>query len=342
MGSVTRTGLFTLALMLGVTLSAAQRTAEAGLCSKLGRANQCVVRKDIKKDAINSGRVKDESLKGVDFKDGTITKADLAPGAITADDVFARTLVVAPFGDGADTTANGQQLLDAITFLGGVSPAPGAANPWTLKLEPGVYDVGANPVDLLPYVALIGTGQRVTEITGSVEGSVTGEPGVVNMTGNTAISHVTVTNSGFDTLNVLYAIKGEGGPIRVSNATAQVFDALSNAVGLWVRNCSDLTLTGVTAVSVAPAGSSSGAAVFATSAEATNLTATGDDFGWSSFGSTTSVLVRNSILTGANSVEHTAGTLDIAHSQLFGPVTGTPTCFGAYDAGLVALDPTCN
>ena len=342
MRSLTRTSLFSLALLLGVTLGAAPRPAEAGLCSKLGRDNQCVVRRDIKKDAINSGRVKDESLKGVDFKDRTITKADLTPGAITVDDVFARTLVVAPFGNGSDTTANGQELLDAITFLGGVSPAPGAANPWTLKLEPGVYDVGATSVDLLPYVELTGTGQGVTEITGSVEGNVAGDPGLVNMTGNTAIRHVTVTNSGFGTLNVLYAIKGEGGPIRVSNATAQVFNALSNAVGLWVRNCSDLTLTGVTAVSVAPAGSSSGAAVFATSAEATSLTATGDDFGWSSFGSTTSVLVRNSILTGANSVEHTAGTLDIAHSQLFGPVTGTPTCFGAYDAGLTALNAACN
>lgn len=62
-----------------LALGASPRQAEAGACTKLGFSNQCVVRADIRKNAVNSSRVLNNSLKakdlldeaGVDFIHGT-------------------------------------------------------------------------------------------------------------------------------------------------------------------------------------------------------------------------------------------------------------------------------
>ena len=84
---------------------------------------------DVQDGSLTGADVQDSSLSGADVEDGSITNADLAAGIVTADEVLARILVVSPVGDGADATLNGAELLAAIAFLGGVSPAPGAANP---------------------------------------------------------------------------------------------------------------------------------------------------------------------------------------------------------------------
>jgi len=105
-------------------------------------------------DAVDAAKLASGAVTGATVLDGAVTAAKLAPDAVAVgpDDIFARTLVVRPFGDGSNAAANGLELLDALTFLGGVSPAPGAANPWLLKLEAGLYDVGSTQVALLPYV----------------------------------------------------------------------------------------------------------------------------------------------------------------------------------------------
>ena len=122
------------ALVLG--LSAAQRTAEAGLCRKEGFDNQCVVRKDIKKEAVNSGRVLDESLTGADIKNGTIGNADLAAGIVSADEVLARILVVSPVGNGSDAALNGAELLAAITSWAASSRRPAQPTPGPSSSSP--------------------------------------------------------------------------------------------------------------------------------------------------------------------------------------------------------------
>lgn len=294
---------------------------------------------DLKDGGVGGVDIQDGSLAGADFQDGGLSGADVQDGSIAAADlaadaVFARTLVVSPVGDGSDTTANGQALLDAIRFLSGVSPAPGAANPWALRLEPGVYDVGVSSVDLLPYVELAGSGQDVTEITGSVEGNAAGAPGVVNTANNTAVRHVTVTNLGGSISAEVYAINVQGGPVRVSNTTAQAFNALNIAVGLRGLTCGDLIVVGVTATSVAPAGSSFGADLWCSSSVVVDLTAKGDDAGLVSVGNTR---VRNSILEGTGSAFRGGGILNIADSQLIGTTSGTMTCIGTYDASLAGV-----
>lgn len=371
------------AAALVLSLGAAPRPAEAGICKGLGSAKQCVVRRDIKKNAVKGSSVADESLtgadvkngslsgaeiqdgslsgadfqdgslsgvdilvggvngadiqdgslSGADFQDGSITGADLAADAVTMDDILARILVVSPVGDGSDSALNGAELLAAIGFLGSVSPGPSAASPWTLKLEPGIYDVGSTGVTLPSFVGLEGSGQGVTEITGDVEGNIVGSPGVVTMADGTAIRQVTVTNTGGVVTS--FAITAVGGPIRISDTTAQARDGSFFSIGLFtIVPCAGLAVTNVTATATA-AGTSRGADLRCTASVVTNMTATGDDLGLFNTGTTT--LIRDSILTGAASVDESSGSLNIANSQLNGTVTGTPACVGTYDANLTAM-----
>ena len=63
------TTVISVTIALALTLGSAPRQAEAGVCKKLGFSNQCVVRKDIKKNAINSARVLNDSLTASDLRD---------------------------------------------------------------------------------------------------------------------------------------------------------------------------------------------------------------------------------------------------------------------------------
>lgn len=376
--------LATLAAALVLSMGAPRQSAGAGLCKGIGSSKQCVVRRDIKKNAISSGQVKDQSLtgadvkngslsgadiqdgslngaavqdgsldgaeiqdgslsgadiqdgslSGTDFQDGSITGADLATGVMSINDILARILVVSPVGDGSDAALNGDELLAAVAFLGGVSPAPSAANPWTLKLEPGIYDVGSSSVTLPTFVGLEGSGQGITEITGFVEGNLSGNPSVVIMLSGTAIRHVTVTHRGG--VSIALAITGTGGPIRISDTTAQARNGSFFTIGIFtLAPCDELAVTNVTATGTSTAGIRRGADLSCTESVVTNLTATGDDQGLLSTGTTT--LVRDSVLVGTASIAEMSGSLNIANSQLSGTVTGTPACTGTYDAGLAAF-----
>ncbi len=68
-------------------------------------------------------------------------------------------------GGGASEEANGQALLDAVEFVN--THFPSAVDPWLIKLEPGIYDVGASDVFIGNGVSLAGSGEGVTRITGS-------------------------------------------------------------------------------------------------------------------------------------------------------------------------------
>ena len=81
------TTIFAAILSFGLALGAAPQPAAAGLCKKLGFSKKCVVRGDIKKNAINSSRVKDGSLTGVDVLDGSIGAADLGPNSVGTSEI---------------------------------------------------------------------------------------------------------------------------------------------------------------------------------------------------------------------------------------------------------------
>ena len=90
---------------------------------------------------------------GADGMDGA--QGPAGPAGVS----FVRTALVA--GDGSDA-ANGLALLSA---LSGITAS--AADPWVLKLEPGIYDLGGAQLVLQPFIDLEGSGETVTRIKGS-------------------------------------------------------------------------------------------------------------------------------------------------------------------------------
>lgn len=75
---------------------------------------------------------------------------------------YTRTLVVSPTGNSA---ADGSTLLSALDKLW---PRPSSTNRWLIKLEPGVFDVGNEPVVMQEYVDIEGSGVASTIIRGTV------------------------------------------------------------------------------------------------------------------------------------------------------------------------------
>ena len=116
------TTLFALPLAFALSLGAAPQSAEAGVCKKLGFSKKCVVRGDIKKNAINSSRVKDGSLTGVDLLDGSIGAADLGADSVGASEIATGAV-------GASEVANGSLTADDLADEAGTDYSSGGANP---------------------------------------------------------------------------------------------------------------------------------------------------------------------------------------------------------------------
>ena len=70
-----------------------------------------------------------------------------------------RTVIASPVP--GDSLASGTALLSA---LAGIADAS-AANPYLLKIEPGVYDLGTSSLLMKQYVDIEGSGEGVTKIT---------------------------------------------------------------------------------------------------------------------------------------------------------------------------------
>jgi hypothetical protein len=137
--------------------------------------------------------------------DGTV---DCATGA-----GLARTLIVSPAGDGSDSAQNGAALLDALDFLGSVIPAPGATNPWLIKIEPGIYDIGTTVLNMMPHVDIEGSGLYTTRIKGEQSGG----PGVVILVNNAELRFLTVENERDDVVQVTRGVTVSGTSARMTH-----------------------------------------------------------------------------------------------------------------------------
>jgi hypothetical protein len=102
------------------------------------------------------------------------------------DPTYVRTVLVSPVGTPAQ---NGNALLNA---LAGITTATDA-NPYLLKLEPGIYDIGASSLQMKQFVDIEGSGENVTSIRGNVS---TWPAGVVNGVSYAEIRFLSVGNMG--------------------------------------------------------------------------------------------------------------------------------------------------
>jgi hypothetical protein len=167
----------------------------------------------------------DDTLAGLTCGDGQVVS--WSGGAwICADaaDALASTFVVSP---AATAVASGTALLAAVAAL----PAASENAPLLVKLEPGVYDLGAGQLTLPEWVDLEGSGRDATTITGATCGAnLSGSTLVI--AGRSEVRELTVENT-CATINVGIAIYANAGA-RITGAHAVSAGDAGNSMGIIV------------------------------------------------------------------------------------------------------------
>jgi hypothetical protein len=120
---------------------------------------------------------------------------------------YVRSVVVSP---GPDARTSGNALLAALSGIVG----NGAAKPYLLKIEPGVYDLGRESLVMKRYVDIEGSGEGVTTITSRVD---TGYGTVVGAD-NAELRFLTIKHEGGTPAAI--AFYSDGVSTRLTNVTA--------------------------------------------------------------------------------------------------------------------------
>ncbi len=122
---------------------------------------------------------------------------------------YARTELVSPAGTPA---RSGAALLAALAALNDASETA----PALIRIEPGVYDLGSQPLQMKPWVDIEGSGQSMTLLKGGVDGL---ESGVVVGASNAELRLLGVENTGPGTYCT--AIFNKGCSPRIYRVTAR-------------------------------------------------------------------------------------------------------------------------
>ena len=259
------------------------------------------------------------------------------PQGPKGDPTYVSTVVVSPVGN---ETQNGTALLSA---LSGITAS--STNRFLLKIEPGIYDIGTQSLQMKEYVDIEGSGETTTIIKGHIGFSWTGIVrgannaeirllAINNMEGtpySCAVMNVNVTAS-FKMTNVTtfasgglfcYSVYNHKSSPTMKNVTATAFGGTNN-MGV-VSDTSSPTMTNVT---ISASGGKENYGVF-----------TGDSG---------TVRIYHSVIsaTTATIYNHDYTTTLLANTQLDGgpaqnEARGTLTCVGAYDGNYNALNTSC-
>jgi hypothetical protein len=182
---------------------------------------------------------------------------------------YTHTVIVHP---NEDPIVAGNDLVRAVDQISN----PGATNPYLVKVEPGIYDLGTDSLFLRPFVDLEGSGEGVTTITSAVP---TGYGTVVGAD-NSEVRFLTVKNTGapgqqiialfsesssprYTHVRVLASGGSENQAIHISNGSPVLDHVLASATGggtaIGVMNLNAaLTVTGSTFSAAGAAGANTG------------------------------------------------------------------------------------
>jgi len=150
-----------------------------------------------------------------------------------------RVLVVEPVGSAA---SNGAALRSA---LAGITASE--TSRYLIKLAPGVYDLGAAPLQMREFVDIEGAGERATVLTSRVNSS---SSGTVVGASHAELRYLTVMNSGGQLFAV--AIYNDDVAPRLAHITALAAGAQAN---YGVYNCNGAAPTMVDMTASATGGS---------------------------------------------------------------------------------------
>lgn len=157
-----------------------------------------------------------------------------------------RTVLVSPVP--GDPIASGTALRNA---LAGIS-APSSTNRWLLKIEPGIYDIGATSLQMRSWVDIEGSGIGVTTIRGTVDPSGELNNGTVNGASDTELRLLTVEATGNATGAAAIAMYNESSFPRLYRVKLVV----QSGNGAWgIRNVQSAPLLEECEITVSAAGS---------------------------------------------------------------------------------------
>lgn len=244
---------------------------------------------------------------------------------------YTRTVIVSPVGTAIE---NGAALIDA---LAGITESS-AANPYLLKIEPGIYDLMTGTLQMKPYVDVEGSGETVTTITaggwltpsGTMTGTVAGAD-------NAELRWVTVQNTG----GRLYAIAiyNNAGAPRLTSVTAVVSNGVMSSYAIYDENASP-RMKDVTARALTGSGSASHYGIYNLNSAPemidVEVSASGSYYSAAVYNDHSSPEMRNVIATasegsgepGTIGIYNTGSTLTMTHvvAQAFG---------GKHNAGVI-------
>lgn len=115
--------------------------------------------------------------------------------------VFNHTIVVTATDFNGD---NGTRLLSAMTTISNAVPT--AQHPYTLKLEPGTYDIGSNSLNLVKFMTLEGSGENKTNIMSTNASNTPPTSGIINLASDTLIKDLSVIGFSDGTSNYVTCI----------------------------------------------------------------------------------------------------------------------------------------
>jgi hypothetical protein len=293
-----------------------------------------------------------------------------------------RTIVVHPMSTGPKDS--GTELLEAMASITEAAPGIGdtgpgimtasATNPWLIKLDAGVYDLGTASLVMKPYVDIEGSGEDVTTITGA--GSPNSASGTVIGASNAELRFLTVKNTGGNVWAIAVLAAGNSplvvGPspnlthVTLTSSGASLFSVgmmsfFSTAVltnvtvempaggrGLVIGDGVTLRNVVVT-VSTGPAASNTGIILSTSDAGGPSITldnvtvvSSGVALDVEEF--TSATVDRSTLQGGIQSIFSTgASSLAIGASQLSGPVaaSGRLTCVSVYNSLYTPLNSSC-
>ncbi len=274
-----------------------------------------------------------------------------------------RTVLVSPT---STPIASGSALLNALSKITDAS----ITNPYLIIIEPGVYDIGSNSLQMKSYVDMQGSGENVTKITGNINSD---SSGTLNGVDNAELRFLTIENTGVGgtyrygiynkssspSMNNITAIASGGNQSsgvyndnsspNMNNVNAKAFGGNFYNVGVSNKESSSPVMNNVTATA---SGDFYNFGVYniSSSPNMNNVTASGSG-GTNNYGvynDTSSISkINHSMISGTTNSIYTSSnsTTYIGNTYLEGSTNtvsgGTCACAGVYDNNFVFYPSTC-
>ena len=152
----------------------------------------------------------------------------LAVPVIAQTPPYARTVIVV---SGGSSTTNGTNLLAALSAITTAS----ATSPWLLKVEPGIYDLGASQLLAKSFVDIEGSGRGATIITSAAQGNgSTGATVLVNSSISAEMRDLAVKNTSAGMGRGIYLVSND---FRLTRVNVDV-DTVDQSVAIEIVNSS--------------------------------------------------------------------------------------------------------